>query len=197
MVTAATLVNAKADASLDKTKTPDSADNRSNNFQDLYSFIWQNGENDTIKEGLASSVGLTGTPPVRGRDVTVNGPDRQNYRECSIVLSDKFPTGHPVHVYFDRDIMTKHTLTSYWYRMNLDGKLEMATVTVGKMDGHGNAVQGSGVMTQKDIQSSKVKKAFRAEMDYWTNDWLKTQKLLAAKSALEKATDSSAPAKKP
>lgn len=61
---------------------------------------------------------------------------------------------------------TKKTLGSI-YRVSLDGKLERAVECNGLIDDKGEPVEGSRNDVPLDVTSSRVKKGFRRELDFW------------------------------
>ena len=56
---------------------------------------------------------------------------------------------------------------SYLFRVSLNGKLEKAVVIHGKRDEQGNSIKGSGVTTEKDINSPEIQERFQHELDLW------------------------------
>lgn len=138
-------------------------------FSRIIEMLKNTGETDRMKPGLAELIGLTGEPPVKGRD---NDTGRE-YRECSMVYPDDSDGATPaeaktpVCVYFNRRIDSGHDGESHWYRVSMSGKLEKAVIHYNKTDEDDKSVPGSDVIVPEDINSPKVQKAFRTEMDFW------------------------------
>ena len=191
-----------------KAGVKDAVKQPTSDFARLFEMLMKTGEDDHLKVHLSQLVGLTGTPPVKGRDFTLPRGKGKEYRECSIVFVDDSGNGRslgakrPLCVYIDRQIVSGHDSESYWYRMNLEGKLEKVTLLSSKYDDEGKPIPESGVIIEKDIDTPEMQKAFKAELAYWTKDWLKKeQKIIAraktatASNAVDKeATAAAAPA---
>jgi hypothetical protein len=164
----------------------DSVKEPSIEFSKLLEVLMTTGEEGQLSENLAPTIGLTGSPYVKGKDFTTRRSNGKEYRECSIVYADgsnssKSPDKKkPFCVYFNKQVVSGKKSESYWYRLNLQGTLEKVAVIEGKYDENGKPVQGSGITVEKDIDSPEVLKAFKAEFSYWTKDWLKKQQKAAA-----------------
>ena len=184
------LVNASAEdlpignRSIHKAAHKESVKNRTTDLEKLIAVLLKTGDNSPLPETLSQQIGLSGTPPTKGRDFTVPRDDGIERRECTIVLSDdQSGKQRPSCIYIQHKVVSGHDGESHYYRMNLEGKLEKASVLQTKFDDAGRIVPGSGVSTDKDIDSPEIKKAFNAELAYWTKDWVKAEKKAQARAA--------------
>ena len=101
-------------------------------------------------------------------------------RQCSVIYESiravSGPsTERPLLVYFSKRKYLGRDAETTYYRMTLGGELDKVVLSRGKFDDNGKPIRGSGVKTDLDIHSASVKKAFQAEWNYWTKDWLKEQ----------------------
>jgi hypothetical protein len=156
----------------------DSVKESNNDFKQLIDVLSRIGEEGNFSEYLSPAIGLVGTVPVKGIDFTTPTSTGKIYKECSIVYAPDSTTGgkRPLCVYINKKIVTGHESESYWYRIDLQGRLEKVSLLQGKYDDSGKPIQGSGVSIQKDISSSDIQKQFKTEFRYWTKEWLKQQK---------------------
>ena len=168
-----------------KTALKDSVKEPTRDLTRLIEVLMKTGDDDRTQ--LAKLIGLTGTPLTKGRDFTLPRPKGKERRECTIVFSEDSENGvpsgekQPTCLYIAHKIVSGHDGESVYYRLSLAGKLEHALVTHLKYDDNGKPVPGAAIDVEKDIDSPDVQKAFKAELAYWTKDWLKKeQKILAS-----------------
>lgn len=160
----------------------ESAKRHARGLKELVELLLKTGDDSPLPESLSEQIGLSGTPPTKGRDFTVPRPKGAERRECTIVLSgdaqDATPASErrPTCLYIQHKIVSGHDAESHYYRMNLEGKLEKASVLEYKLGDDGKPVAGSGVSVDKDITSPEIQKSFQAEYAYWTKDWVKAEK---------------------
>lgn len=161
-------------------------------FSALIEQLSRSGEEARLGEGLSSLIGMTGTPPVKGKDFTAKHLGGQKYRECSIVYREVLKENsnqlekQPVLLYINKASDEGRAGTSYWLRLSLNGELEKSSLLLLKFDEKGNAIPGAGVTVEKDIASPEIQKVFKDEWKYWA-DWMKKEQ---KKAAAGKAKDS-------
>lgn len=194
MTAAIPLVNASAEdlpignQSSPKATLKNSVKERASDLSRLIELLLKTGEDDQLTENLSPVIGLTGTPRTKGRDFTLPRPHGKERRECSIVFSDESQDATPGEkrpscLYIQHKIVSGHDGESHYYRLNLEGKLEKASVLQYKYDDDGKPIAGSGVTVDKDITSPAIQKAFKAEYAYWTKEWVKAEKKTQARAA--------------
>ena len=170
-----------------KAALKDSVKERPSDLSRLIDMLMHTGDEDRLLEHLSPLIGLTGTPPAKGRDFTLPRPKGKERRECTIVFSDDSQNVSPEEkritcLYIQHKIVSGHDSEAMYYRFNIEGKLEHVTVNHGKNDDDGKPILGSGVAVDKDIDSPDVQKAFKAELSYWTKDWLKKEQKIIARA---------------
>ena len=177
-----------------KAALKDSVKDPGNNLSRLIDVLMKTGDDDQMGP-LTKLIGLTGNPPTKGRDFTLPRPSGEERRECTIVFADDSETDHPsgekrpACLYIQHRITSGHDDESSYYRLSLDGKLEHASVLHGKRNENGKPVIGSGIDVEKDIDSPDVQKAFKAELAYWTKDWLKKEQKIIARAKTASASN--------
>lgn len=149
----------------------------------LVEFLQRAGKDDILDDmKTAERLGFSTEMPVRVVEVdTPRSIKGWRHRETAVVYapsdqsSDSPSARTPVCVYFYQTKATGHDNKGYWFRLSLQGTLEKALLTIGKNDDAGTPIRGSGVQIEQDIESAEVKKAFDAELSYWT-DWITKQR---------------------
>jgi hypothetical protein len=147
---------------------------------------------------LSPLIGMTGDPPIKGRDFTLPRTDGKERRECTIVFSESSQNNvqntekHPTCLYIQHKFVSGHDSEAIYYRLSLDGKLEHLTVSHSKYDDNGKPVPGSAVRSDRDINSPEVQKAFKAELNYWTKEWVKQEQKKTAAAGSGSASNAEA-----
>ena len=147
-------------------------------FPKLVDVLMKTGKDSAIKSNLAPVIGLEKTMPIRARDITINAGET---RGCFIVYESiegsaaATAARRPLCAYFMKGKDTGPDHESRYFKINLNGTLEKAVLSKGKIDKDGKAIRGTGVKSDQDISSPEVKKTFEAEMKFWLKDWLKKQ----------------------
>ena len=205
MMAAIPLVNASAEdlpisnQSTQNANLKDSVKERSNGLSRLIKFLMRTGEDDQLTENLSSLIGLTGSPRIKGHELTLPRANGKERRECTIVFSDQAENAtseaqRPSCLYIQHKTVSGHDSEALYYRFSVDGKLEYAAANHAKYDDDGKIIAGSGVFAEKDVNSPAVQKAFKAEIAYWTKEWLKKEEKELAKAKASAASDKDVPA---
>jgi hypothetical protein len=191
MAAAIPLVNASAEdlpiGNQSSSALKDSINEHPGDLSRLIALLMKTGADDKMPDAMSPVIGLTGSFNTKGRDFTVRrGADKER-RECSIVFPDDAGAGvqsgekRPTCLYIQHKTVSGHDGTSHYYRFSSEGKLEHASILNTKFDEDGKIIAGSGVTVEKDINSPDVQKSFKAELAYWTKEWVKTEKKALAR----------------
>lgn len=205
MTAAIILVNASAEdlpignRSARKGALNDSVKEHPSDLSRLIAILMKTGDDAPLPEVMSQLIGLTGTPSTKGRDFTVPRNKDTERRECTVVFSNDSGNGgsegekHPACLYIQHKIISGHDSEARYYRFSPDGKLEYAVINHAKFQDN-EEVMGSGVAVEKDINSPDVQKSFKAELAYWTKEWLKKEQRELAKAKTASASAKEVPA---
>jgi hypothetical protein len=91
---------------------------------------------------------------------------------------------------WQKEYLEQRTVKTYAFRFSLDGKLERALSSVGKLHPDGKSVRALGVNTALDIDDPEIQERAQAELDFWL---VRAAGLIAKKKA-ESRKQTSAPA---
>jgi hypothetical protein len=152
--------------------------------------LMEEGEERTFGQfGLKLGFEKTGIPYKAGE---VQDPDGSQ-RACSIVYeSDEQGHSKPICLVVGRGKKEGDTRRMHWWRVRLDGSLEKAVLSEGKLDANGKAVPGSGVYTELDVTSPEIIAAMKKELSFWLKRYSKVVKASAGgKPAAPKVSPSS------
>ncbi|MDE2142701.1 MAG: hypothetical protein KGJ84_09850 [Elusimicrobia bacterium] len=176
------------DATSSDSRFKDSVNDTQGIYSRLVEYLQKKGADDKLDDmTTASNLGFTTEMPVK-TVIAIDTPHSfkgWQHHECAVVYSNGNPTSgtrNPTCIVVYQNKAQGHESTGYWFRLNLNGQLERAILSTGKNDESGNPIPGSGTQTEQDIASADVKKAYAAEMSYWTKDWLKQQQKAAVKN---------------
>jgi hypothetical protein len=161
----------------------------------LISITLERGAEGKIGNNLAPVIGLPHAMPMRKQEVVMPTLANKSKERAFYVIYENADGTPPksdqrreVCAYIVKIELSGLDKKTQYFRIDLDGKLEKAILSQGKLDSDGNGVKGSGVKTDQDINSPEVKKTFEAEMKFWLKDWLNKEQKNAAKKTANAAT---------
>ena len=176
----------------------ESVNDAKTDYSELVEYLQKKGVDDKLDDmTTASKHGFTTEMPVK-TVVAIDTPHNikgWQHHECAVVYENSSTNNStspgnksPTCIVVYQDNSKGRSSKGYWFRINLDGKLEKAILSTGKNDENGNPIRGSGVQVEQNVASAEVRKVFSAEMTYWTKDWLKKQQKVAGKAATSNGT---------
>jgi len=151
-----------ADAAAPKTKKPLTVDG-------LVKKAVKNGDDSKLPAVIAArTLGLAKKDYV-SKALEAQPEEAQDglHRLFSVLYEEVERGQPPVPVYLAWAVQDKELRELSSYLTDLDGKLKKATRLEARTDGEGDAGKGLGVVTNLELGSDEVKKAFKKELDFW------------------------------
>lgn len=153
-----------------ETAHKDSTKNDPNELSKLIQTVMASGGDGQYRNGHAQAAGLDRPMLLKGIAIPIS----DGIRRCQVIYEPDESSGNrPVYVYLLRSKKKIHEGAERYYRLSLDGKLEKAITLHNKIDDQGKLLSEGRSRVEEDITSPDIKMAFKTELTFWLNDWLK------------------------